>query len=139
MKFLAIVMTTLIFSASLSAEDLSAKAQVFHERMMQRSPLFYEGASLELIGELPEVVEEVVSLHFDSLIHFATQLDLFSQGFSYHLNDEVYQVESQDNETVAYTFSITILKDGALKSVGMYELMRRVDGVFFLVNDPSWY
>lgn len=88
---------------------------------------------------MPQEIEIFSAGSFIDLVNFAISLDLFSKGFDYTLNDEFYEVTNEEGVPVAYTFSVTITKNGEVSSIGMYELHRRVDGVFYQSRETVWY
>lgn len=136
---LIITLCLLFASTNLLAFDIDSATGLFHERMVERSTQVYENASFDLIEDIPEKIQNKINESWDEIIDFADTLDLYSHGFSYQLNQDVYEVTNIVGEKVGYTFSIIISKHGEVSTVGFYELARRVDGEFYLAREPSWY
>lgn|GEM_PF-3769427 len=135
------ILLLICFSISLNlfAIELEEATLTFHERMVERAPNYFSDAQINLIQDVPEQIQQLAAANHFDLINFAISLDLFSKGFEYRLNDEIYEVVNAEGEPIAYTFSITIKKDGKVSSIGMYEAQRRVDGVFYISREPAFY
>jgi hypothetical protein len=133
------ILISLLTSLNIFAIDLADTTDTFHERMIERSPTYFADSAINLLEEVPVEIQQLAAAsHFD-LVNFAISLDLFSQGFEYQLNDDIYEVVNKDGLPIAYTFSITIRKNGEVLSIGMHEAQRRVDGVFYISREPSYY
>ena len=130
---------TAVLSLNLFAIDYQDSLSLFHERMIEREPVYFHNVEISKITDIPAQVEEKRTEALDDLIDFANHLDLFSKGFSYKLNDDVYEVTTNIGDIVAYTFSMTITKNGVVTGIGFVELIRRFDGVFFQARETAWY
>lgn len=134
MKIL-ILLTLLIglsnFALALDQQSTDSMAQTFHERLTQREPQIFEGAQFSLSDNPPDQVKEVIEKSLDELLQFATELDLFSRGFSYDIAPLVYKA-TKGSEVIDYTFSLRIYKNGVATFRRFYNLARRVDGVFYV-------
>ena len=139
MKYILISVITLFLSLNISAKNVEDATEVFHSRLSERSPGVYTDTTISLLEVVPAEIEQIAAHSFVGLVNFAISLDLFEKGFGYVLNENFYEVTKSNGEVVAYNFSISIMKDGAISSIGMYELHRRVDGVFYLSREPAWY
>jgi putative heme iron utilization protein len=134
-----LILICLFTSLNIFAVDLEGTTLIFHERMLERAPTYFSDAQISLLEEVPEQIQQLAAANHFDLINFAISLDLFSKGFEYRLNDEVYEVVNAEGQPIAYTFSITIMKNGQISSIGMYEAQRRVDGVFYISREPVYY
>lgn len=131
MKILLMISMLFALSGSLCATEPSDLAGLFHQRLIERWPHVLQGAKFELASETPDQVKEVINQSLDELLDFASELDLFSRGFSYALSPEVYEAK-REGQVIDYTFSIVISKDGVSTFRRFYNLARRVDGVFYV-------
>jgi hypothetical protein len=138
MKHITFLFLNFLFVFNLFA-SYESSLQLFHERMVERSPLYYEGATVLESSETPLEINQLAQDSYQDLIDFATAFDLFDVGFEYQLNEDVYEVVNELGEPIAYTFAIRIYKNNVLMSYGFYELMKRVDGVYYLSREPAWY
>jgi len=139
MKSIPAIALLLLSPLCIYAHDIDQTIQLFHDRILERSPEYFENAEVQLVEELPEEIEQIASYHFLELVNFAIEYDLFAKGFDYRLNDNFYKIVDPEGLPLTYTFSVTIFKHGKVSSIGHYELTRRVDGVFYLANEPAWY
>lgn len=106
-------------------------SDTLHSRMIEREPHLYSASNFVAVEEVPE---EIAALQLGSvleLVEFARDYDLFSKGFFYELNNNMYEVV-KENEVIGYTYSVNILKNDVLTHRRFYILNKRVDGVFYL-------
>lgn len=135
MKLLALSLLLSLSSLSLWANPNTPDqdAELFNERMAQRYPE-RQIQDFELLDEV-EIPEGMITLeeHFlDRLLFFAQTYDLFSIGWSYAINPNVYKVTNAAGDTLGYNFSIDLYKNGVYKSRRFHQAGIRVDGVYFV-------
>ncbi|MCR9206239.1 MAG: hypothetical protein NXH75_16775 [Halobacteriovoraceae bacterium] len=120
----------ILFSTFASADEV---ADLYHERMEQRyQTVNFESFTAIAGDDVPLQVQELQQRQLDDMLHFATAYDLFSIGWSYQNSPEVYEVKLDTGETIAYTFSVIISKNGQPTGRRFYQASKRVDGVFFV-------
>jgi hypothetical protein len=139
MKLILVTLLTLFISQSVFSKDIENITETFHSNLEERSPEYYNNPTIKLLEEIPAEIEVFTAGTLIDLVNFAISLDLFSKGFEYNLNDQIFEITNEEGQPIAYTFSITIKKDGKVSSVGMYELHRRFDGVFYQSREAAWY
>lgn len=120
----------ILFSPLVSADEV---ADLYHERMAQRYETVHFESFTPLQGDnVPLEIQALQKDQLDDMLHFATAYNLFSIGWSYQNSPEVYEVKLDTGETIAYTFSVIISKNGEPTGRRFYQASKRVDGIFFI-------
>ena len=133
MKHVFIFAILLLSMTSSFAQD-DELSSLLHERIEQREPEVYTGASFEHV-EFEVLKDEnilgLINNEYEIMMAFATQQNLIEQGFSYTVDSNVYKV-IKDNAINGYTFSIIIAKNSNNIYRRFFIVNKRVDGVFYV-------
>ncbi len=131
MKYL--LLTILIGLSTINTWAVDYYGELFNQRMTERFPERNISTFNLLTGqELPAQLNQLQEDSLEDLLQFARDYDLQASGWNYALSEETYEVINDQDQTIAFNFSILIYKYDTAVTRRFYQASRRVDGIFYI-------